>query len=224
MAAKVKKLGFVKTTVLGAVLVVVPAGIVAFALWQVVSVMRKLLFPVFDALPWDSAYTRGAVMVFALGAVLLLCFFTGLAVRTRPGAKLREWFERRVLEKIPGYRMVRTLVHQYLGHEAERMFRPVLVDLYGSGTRAIGFEIEELGDGTVAVFLPSVPAATIGQLQVVPEARITPLKASMHATLEALTMFGVGSAKLVESQKPEPGARSSEAGEKSQESRAKIQE
>ena len=59
-------------------------------------------------------------------------------------------------------------------------------------------EIEELGDGNIAVFLPAVPAATIGQVQLVPEERVFPLKASMHATLEALTMFGVGSSKLVD--------------------------
>ncbi|MDP7497198.1 MAG: hypothetical protein QGI77_12225, partial [Roseibacillus sp.] len=69
---------------------------------------------------------------------------------------------------------------------------------------SLGFEIEELADGKVAVFLPSVPAATIGQVQLVPRERVHPLQASMHATLEALTMFGVGSSKLV-GRDPEAG-------------------
>lgn len=206
MAERERKFGILKTTLLGAVLVVVPVGIIGFALWQVVSLVRSLLLPVFDSLPFDSGVTRAIVIAVAIVSVVLLCFFTGLAVRTRPGARLRAWFERRLLEKIPGYSMIRTLAHQYLGHEEERRFRPVLVDLYGSDSRAIGFEIEELGDGTVAVFLPSVPAATIGQVQIVPEARVTPLKATMHATLEALTMFGVGSAKLME-EEPEVGGQ-----------------
>lgn len=191
-----KSLGFFKTTLLGAVLVVVPVGIIGFALWQIVSVVQDILLPVFESLPWESGVTRGVVIGAALLSVLLLCFFTGLAVRTRWGNALRSWFERRVLEKIPGYSIIRNLAHQYLGHEADRSFRPVLVDLYGSDSRAIGFEIEELGDGKVAVFLPSVPAATLGQLQIVPEERIQPLKASMHATLETLTMFGVGAKEV----------------------------
>ena len=83
------------------------------------------------------------------------------------------------------------------GQDGGRQFRPVLVDLYGSDSRAVGFEIELLEDGKVAVFLPSVPAATIGQVQLVPQDRVYPLKASMHATLEALTMFGMGASKLV---------------------------
>lgn len=198
MPDREKPMGFLKTTALGAVLVVVPIGIVGFALWQVVALVKGLMLPVFESLPFDDTFTRVSVIVLALLAVVLLCFVTGLAVRTRWGGALRCWIERRLLEKIPGYSVIRTLIHQYLGHEEERAFRPVLVDLYGSESRAIGFEIEALGDGTVAVFLPAVPAATVGQVQIVPEHRITPLPATMHSTLEALTMFGVGASKLVE--------------------------
>jgi uncharacterized membrane protein len=202
MATEEQRLGVVKTTVLGAVLVVVPVGIVGFALWQVASIIRKMILPLAERLPFDSAVTRIGVVICALAAVVLACFLTGLAVRTRWGAIVRQRIERRLLEKIPGYSMIRTLAHQYLGHEGQRQFRPVLVDLYGSDSRAIGFEIEALGDGTVAVFLPSVPAVTIGQVQIVPEGRLTPLTASMHHTLEALAMFGVGAAKLMEDSSP----------------------
>lgn len=195
---KGKPLGILKTTVLGAVLVVVPIGIIGFALWQVVSIVRAAVLPIVEALPFASKFTSAAVVAIALLLVVLLCFLTGVVVRTRWGAAVRGWIERCLFERIPGYSMIRTLIHQYLGHEDQRKFRPVLIDLYGSDSRAIGFEIEELGDGTVAVFLPSVPAATLGQVQIVPEARITPMKATMHATLEALTMFGVGSSKLVD--------------------------
>jgi uncharacterized membrane protein len=151
-----KPLGFLKTTVLGAVLVIVPIGIVGFALWQVVSIVQKLLLPLVERLPFESSWTSSAVVAMALLTVILLCYFTGVVVRTRWGGAVRGWIERSLLERIPGYSMIRTLIHQYLGHEEERKFRPVLVDLYGSESRAIGFEIEELGDGTVAVFLPSV--------------------------------------------------------------------
>jgi uncharacterized membrane protein len=192
-----KPLGFLKTTLMGAVLVVVPIGIIGFALWQITSLFRSLLLPVVEKLPFDSIFLRYSVIAMALLAVFLLCYFTGVAVRTRWGSAMRGWIERFLLERIPGYSMIRTLIHQYLGHEEERQFRPVLVDLYGSDSRAVGFEIEELADGKVAVFLPSVPAATIGQVQLVPRERVHPLQASMHATLESLTMFGVGSSKLV---------------------------
>lgn len=192
-----KPLGFLKTTLMGAVLVVVPVGIIGFSLWQITSLFRSLLLPVVEKLPFDSVFMRYSVIAMALLSVVLLCYFTGVAVRTRWGSAMRGWIERFLLERIPGYSIVRTLIHQYLGHEEERQFRPVLVDLYGSDSQAVGFEIEKLADGKVAVFLPSVPAATIGQVQLVPRERVHPLQASMHATLEALTMFGIGSSELV---------------------------
>jgi len=117
MAKEKKKLGFFKTTLLGAVLVVVPVGIVSFSLWQVVRVVKALLFPVLEWLNFDSLVTEVLLVVGALFLVLLLCYLTGVVVRTRWGARLRKWFEGAVLERIPGYSMIRTLVHQYLGDE-----------------------------------------------------------------------------------------------------------
>ncbi len=189
--------GFLKTTLLGALLVIVPVAIVGFALWQVTALARGVLGPVFGKLPFDSDVIKACVIVASLLLVVLACYITGLLVRTRWGRRLRRWIERRLLEKIPGYKMIRSLAHQYLGEEGETRFRPVLVDLYGTGTKVIGFAVEELGDGTVAVFLPSVPAVTLGQLQIVPAARVAPLPASMHATIETLTMFGEGTAGLL---------------------------
>ena len=192
-----KPFGFFKTTLLGALLIVVPIGIIGFALLQVVKLTRGLLLPVVETLPFDSMTLRVLLLVAALLIVVLLCYFTGLLVRTRWGQRLRVWVERSLLDRIPGYKMVRSLAHQYLGEEDERKFRPVFVDLYASGTKMIGLEIEELGDGTVAVFLPSVPAVTLGQVHIVPGERITPIPASLHATVETLTMFGEGASKLI---------------------------
>lgn len=193
-----KELGFFKTTLLGAVLVVVPVGIIGFSLWQVVRLVRALLLPILDWLDFDSVLTEILMILGALSFVVVVCYLTGVAVRTRWGKRVRDWFESSVLEKIPGYSMIRTLVHQYLGHEEERKFRPVLIDQHGSGALTIGFEIEDLGEGLVAVFLPSVPAVTLGRVEVVPTERVTPIKASMHDTLEALTMFGVGVSSLLD--------------------------
>jgi len=192
-----RPLGFTKTTALGALLIVAPIGIVGFAIWQVTMLVKNLLGPIFGMLPFDSTTIRILILVGALLLVVLLCYFTGALVRTRWGKRLRGWVERCFLERIPGYRMVRSLTHQYLGHEDERKFAPVMVDLHNTGAKMIGLEIEELGDGTVAVFLPSVPAVTLGQVHIVPQERVAPIPASLHLTIETLTMFGEGASKLV---------------------------
>ena len=198
-----KPFGFFKTTALGALLIIVPFAIVALALLQVTRLVGKLVLPIFQYLPFDSATLRVLMIVAAVLLVVLLCYFTGLLVRTRWGRRLRNWFESCFLERIPGYKMVRSLAHQYLGEEDERKFRPVLVDLHATGSKMVGLEIEELPDGTVAVFLPSVPAVTLGQVHIVPADRISAVSASLHAALETLTMFGEGASKLIDD-KPTP--------------------
>ncbi len=208
MAIEKKELGFFKTSLLGAVLVVVPVGIIGFSLWQIVRVVRALLLPVLDWLNFASEVTELGMVLGALVVVVLMCYVTGVAVRTRWGRRMRVWFEGAILEKIPGYGMIRTLVHQYLGDETERRFRPVLVDQHGSGALTIGFEIEELGEELVAVFFPSVPAVTLGRVEVIPAERVIPIKASMHDTIEALTMFGVGVSNLVDDEVVKEGAAS----------------
>lgn len=190
-------LGFFKTAVLGALLVIVPVGIIGFALWQVYSIARALLMPVFSTLPFDNSTLRLLVMAAAVLLLVLACWITGTLVRTRWGRRLRGWVERSLFERIPGYRIVRSLIHQYLGQADERKFQPVLVDLHGTGAKMIGLEIEDLGDGTVAVFFPSAPAVTLGQVQIVPGERVTDIPSSLHATVETLTMFGEGAGALL---------------------------
>ena len=190
-------MGFIKTTLLGALLVIVPLAIIGFVLWEIFDIAQGIITPVFDKLPFDSAMMKIYVILAPVLLIILVCYFTGLLVRTKLGKRMRTWIESRFLEKIPGYKMIRSLAHQYLEEEGEQRFRPVFVDLYGTGTRMIGFAVEEAADGTVAVFLPSVPAVTLGQLHFVAKGRISPIPASMHTTIETLTMFGEGSSKLI---------------------------
>ena len=65
-----KNLGFLKTTLTGAVLVVVPVGIIGFALWQIVTVFNKLLLPVVTWFPFDSPAISYLVLAVALTLVV----------------------------------------------------------------------------------------------------------------------------------------------------------
>jgi uncharacterized membrane protein len=191
-AAPLPSPGFFHTAILGALLVVVPVGIAGWVLWQMVSILRGLFEPVAQHLPFDSTGIKVAVIVASLLLLLLVCYFTGLFVRTAFGARLKRWLERRWLDRIPGYKIIRRIISRYLGDETETAFRPVLVDLYGAGTWMVGFLVEELANGMVSVFIPSVPAVTLGQLHMVPASRITALSAPMKAVAESLAMYGEG--------------------------------
>lgn len=185
-----------RTTAMGMVLVVVPLAIVGFSLFQGYVIIEGVVLPLFESLPFPDVVGKLlAILSFIVGC-FAVCYFTGLIVQTRLGEVIRVWFESTLLEKLPGYTIVRGIVLQYLGEDDVVKFRPVLVDLHGTGARSIGFEVEDFDEDSVVVFLPTVPTITLGNIEIVPRDRVEVLPASMHVALESLARFGSESSKL----------------------------
>ena len=185
-----------RTTAIGMVLVVVPLAIVGFAFFQGYLIIEQVVLPLLERLPFPDLVGKILSVVSFLVACLAGCYFTGVLVQTRVGSAIRAWFESRLLEKLPGFTIVRGIVLQYLGEEDEVTFRPVLVDLHGTGSRSIGFEVEDFDEESVVVFLPTVPTITLGTVEIVPKDRVEVLPASMHVALESLSQFGSDASKL----------------------------
>jgi hypothetical protein len=56
-------------------------------------------------------------------------FVAGIVVRTGPGTRAKNVLERSVLERIPGYALVRGLPERVFGDESAGAFRPALVEV-----------------------------------------------------------------------------------------------
>lgn len=186
---------------MGMVLVVVPIAILGFAFSQGYLLVEEVLFPLFERLPFPDLVGKSLSLLGFILACLVVSYMTGALVQTRVGAAVRGWFESRLLEKLPGFTIVRGIALQYLGEDDTVTFRPLLVDVHGTGTRSIGFEIGEFDEESVVVFFPTVPTITIGSVEIVPRTRIEVLPASMHVALESLSQFGCDASKL---RKPGP--------------------
>ena len=111
--------------------------------------------------------------------MLAVCFVAGLVVRTGPGLRAKHALERSVLEKIPGYSLVRGLAQRASGDESEGAFRPALVEI--EDALAPGFIIEELNDGRYTVLIPSVPTPAAGSLLIMPRERVHPAGRALHS-------------------------------------------
>ncbi|MEO1245183.1 MAG: DUF502 domain-containing protein [Pseudomonadota bacterium] len=192
-----RTLNFVKTTAVGGLLVIVPVAVVLFVLGQLLFALYSAGLAIVGSgfVPNIVSENPWLVLLIALGSLLGLCFGTGLAVQTRLGGALRGWFGRNVARRIPMYKAITSLTERFAGLDGEE-FVPVEVDLYHSDARAIGFLVEKLPDQRCAVFLPSAPVATVGNVVIVPEQRIQRLDASVSETLGAVTQWGVD-AKLL---------------------------
>jgi uncharacterized membrane protein len=184
---------FTKSTLVGGLLVVVPIYFSVLLLAKALAGLVGLLAPVTALLPESLDELREAV---ALLIVVGLCFAAGLAMRTRLGSTLFRGFERRVLEKIPGFGVLRGAVRRVSGRSDDSMFQPVLVEIEEALTPA--FIVEELADGRCVVLVPSVPTPAAGSLYILTRDRVHWVDASVTEAVSVITHWGAGMGKLVQ--------------------------
>ncbi|MGI9290691.1 MAG: hypothetical protein ACR2QG_05385 [Gammaproteobacteria bacterium] len=188
-------LDFFKTTVLGGLIVIVPLAIAGIVIAQVIVVIIDLNAKLAGMFPYE--FLNQPIVLAVLGTVLVvvLCFLTGLMLITTPGEKLLMGMTKKLEQLVPMFGLVRTVTARFAGMK-DGDFSPVELDLYGSESRLLGFLIEKLPDDRVTVYVPSVPALTIGQIFVVPATSIKELDVPPALLVNAVTQWGVESKKL----------------------------
>lgn len=189
-----KVINFIKTTVIGGLLIIVPIAIVLYVLGQLFYGLYSLAESTMSEvnIEIDDALIMTGIAALAL---IGLCFLTGLVVRTRFGVVSKRWLNRHIGKRIPMYNALASLTRRFAGREGSE-FAPVEVDLYGSSARAIGFRVENLPEQRCVVFVPSAPVATVGNIYVVHRNKITSINASVTDTLTAITQWGVDANNL----------------------------
>jgi len=187
-------INFVKTTAIGGLLVIVPIAIILFVLGQLLLALFALAT---DFMAWLRIDVNDALIILgiAIAALVGLCFVTGLIVRTRLGDAMKRWFARHVASRIPMYNAIASLTKRFAGVDGTQ-FAPVEVDLYNSEARAMGFLVETLPGNRCAVFVPTAPVATVGNLFVVSLDKVSQIDASMADTLSVITQWGVDAGDL----------------------------
>lgn len=185
--------GFVKATVIGGVVVILPIALAILLVLQALKILHQVVDPVAGALGLrETMLATVATIVLLVGA----CFLVGLAMRTGIGAAARDAVERSVLNRVPGYSELRAVARSFAGVE-KNVYPSALVDLYGAGAWQPALVVEER-DGTMAVYVPVAPAFTIGQVYVVPRDRVRITAGGMAAAVKIIRQFGVGSLEMAE--------------------------
>jgi uncharacterized membrane protein len=116
---------FTKTTLIGGVLVLIPIYLSVLLVLKALGGVVALVAPITGGLP-ETLPLREVISMLLLIAA---CFVCGVAVRTGPGLRAKDAFERAVLEKIPGYALIRGLAGKIAGKEDEQTFTVVLAEI-----------------------------------------------------------------------------------------------
>ena len=188
-------MGFVKTTLIGGLLFLLPAVIVIAILRQALSIARQIAAPLAARLAPGTTSLAG-MPILTLVAVLLLvvvCLAAGLFARTAAGKKVSSKLEWMVLRWVPGYRSLKAMLAVSEGGDPG--FSVVLARIEDAWQLA--FLMERLDGGLLAVFVPAAPEPWSGSVFYLTPDRIQEVDVPVRQALGCIRRMGTGSRELL---------------------------
>jgi len=195
---------FLSKALFRGLLIVVPAYLAVLLLLKAMKSLANLVSPLAKILPaWVPAEQFLSLLL-----VLAICVAIGASVDTRPGRRVRDWIEKTVFERIPGYALIRSLTQQVAGQSRESTWKAALFQ--SDEALVPAFIIEELEDGRYTVFVPSIPTPFAGAVYVLDRQRVHPLDVPFTDAVKVVSRWGSGAKDLVAAMERGKGARNQE--------------
>jgi uncharacterized membrane protein len=188
---------FVKTTVVGGIVFLVPLILLILVLRHAMAFAGKIAGPIAAAFPAHKFAGIAVATIIAALVLLLLSFLAGLFARTGFGRDLARWLEDSLLGNLPQYRMVKTMAEGLAQVEGGQNLRPALVSIEGGWQ--LGYLLEEVRAGWVAVFLPQSPTPMSGNVMYMPAERVRLLDMPIGEAVLLVKRLGAGSAQALRS-------------------------
>jgi uncharacterized membrane protein len=186
---------FLKTTLVGGFLFLIPLILLILVLRHALGWAAKVAMPIAARFPGHEIAGVSIGTIVAALLLLLLAFLAGLAARTRVGKRVKVWFEDSLLGSLPQYRMVKTMAEGLAQVERSTAIQPALINLEGGWQ--LGYVLEEVRTGWVAVFLPQSPTPMSGNVMYLPAERVRAIDLPIGEAMLLVKRMGIGSAKAL---------------------------
>ena len=188
-------LSFLKTTFIGGALVVLPIWITVLLVLKSLAVLEVFVSPVSALLPRATVQPRLIAGLLLLGG----CFLVGLVVKTAIGRWFRRLAERNLLDRAPGYKVLRGLTGRLADSPEARGFESALVEIEDALSPA--FIIERHTDGRCTVFVPTAPTPAMGSVFIMRGERVHPVNVPLVSAMACVSKWGAGSGQLLAAMK-----------------------
>ena len=188
---------FLKTTIVGGVLFLLPVAIVLLILGYALRLAAKVAQPISDKLgldKWGDVSGIGVVTLVAVLVLIVVSFAAGIVARTGVGERVSRWFENSLLGGLPQYQLLKSMA-EGLAQVENSSLKPALVSIEDGWQ--VGYLLETLENGWVAVFLPQAPTPMSGNVMYLPAERVRELDITMIQAMTLVKHIGVGSAETL---------------------------
>lgn len=189
---------FVKSTLIGGLLVLLPLTILLYALVWIFNLIHKAIAPLTRIVMEKSALRVVVADVVVIGLIVLVCFLVGAFVRTRLGRWMYALIESRLLRRAPGYSMIKETVSQFLDKDRPSPFSSVaLARIFESDTLVSVFVTDRHADGSYTVFMPTGPNPTSGNIYHLKAENVFPVDVPVEDAMRSIISCGAGSSGLI---------------------------
>jgi len=198
-----KKAGFVKQTLIGGFLVLMPLVVVLILVGKAFALLKGFGEAV-------AAKAPAGLDNLPLATILAIVFFAGLCyalgrmvapmLDLAHGTKV----ERTILNRIPGYEILRGIAIAMFGLEGAEGVKPALLKRE-DGVMELVLAIEALPGDRHVVFLPECPAPMTGPILVVDDRLLVFLPVNTVSALKVFSRWGAGTGDLLSARDPACG-------------------
>jgi uncharacterized membrane protein len=186
---------FLRVTLAGGILFLVPIIVVAIILGRALGFAHHVVDPLASHIPVQSVIGLRTPKILAVVAIILFCFLAGCIARTMLARHVVNWLDSAILSNLPGYEFFKGVGESVLGVEQQGNREVVLVRF--DDNSQIGFLLDRLDNGLVAVYIPGAPNPHSGGVYFMTADRVTPIDAAPQATLKCLKRLGAGANALL---------------------------
>lgn len=190
-------LSFVKSTIVGGFLFLVPVGIVLVVLGRLFAHAQGAAVIIHDR-AFPSTESALLASVIAVLILIFVAFMAGAFLRTQLGQRLFRALEDRILMRVPMYTLARQMIGDMTGGTAllsgAAQTEVVLVQL--DDMQVLGFMIERGDQGKAVIYLPGAPSALSGSVAIVAQDRILPTNLLPSDVMASMRRLGSGLTKL----------------------------
>lgn len=187
---------FIKTSILGGIVVLLPVGIVVLTFNWLFGMVRSAIKPFTDQLVARQMGEMLAVVV-VLAIIIAICFTVGVIIRTQFGRFIHNTVEAKLLRIVPGYNVIKETVLQFLGDKPSPFASVALVRIFGNETLVTAFVTECHPNGWFTVFVPTGPNPTSGNIYHLKPEYVHPIQQPVEDVMRSIISCGAGSEVLL---------------------------
>jgi uncharacterized membrane protein len=185
----------VKTTAIGGLVFLLPLVLLVVVFGKAFNIIKTVSIPLANLISAEKLAGYAVADLLALTVLLVVTLSAGILAKSSVFDSFYRKIDEVILQLVPGYSYLKGMTGSLSDSEAEQSLKSVAV--IQDDTVLIGYEVERLTDGWVAVYLPGAPDARSGSVAFFTDDRIVPLDTDFARIASCLKTLGSGSSKFI---------------------------